>query len=49
MEGVALDMSHSAELFSLEARMLPFDSSLSQSLVAPGLGCSEAWGQHVSS
>lgn len=35
--GCALDIDHIEELFSLEARRLPFDSSFSQSLVAPGL------------
>lgn len=35
--GCVLDIGHIAELFSLEARRLPFDYSFSQSLVAPGL------------
>ena len=35
--GCALDIGHIEELVPLEARRLPFGSSFSQSLVAPGL------------
>lgn len=41
---MALHGSYTAELFSLEARMLPFDSGSRQSLAAPGLVRMLRWG-----